>query len=286
MRTLIPSISITIIFLATLTGIETTFAYHNKYHLNSTGYDITISPNDNIPEWLFEGIKSGIIKNMIAEGKGNSFSNNNNTLQQIQIEITKYGEGTNKDNNTTKANLILTSHKYVENDKSNYDDIVGQVKNIGNELAESVKVIFTFYNNNGDIVGTDFTFLETDNLNPGQQAPFSGSVDKREIKGAVNYEIALAWYNSDGLEEYIEDVSVTKDTQEKKPIIENIKEKTENENNPFFNVDNNDIEKIDNDDDNNDNKDDDENKDNDDENEDDNENDKDDNDGEDDKDEE
>ena len=43
-------------------------------------------------------------------------------------------------------------------------------------------------------------------------------------------------------------MQVTKDPQEKIPIIENLEEKSENENIPFFNVDNKDIEKIENDD--------------------------------------
>ena len=58
------------------------------------------------------------------------------------------------------------------------------------------------------------------------------------------YETALSWYNSDGTQEYIEDIEVTKDPQEKIPIIENTDEqKSEIENLPFFNIDNKNIEK-------------------------------------------
>ena len=58
-------------------------------------------------------------------------------------------------------------------DKSNYDDITGQVKNIGNGFAEYVKIIFTFYDNIGNMIGTDYTYSNVDKLNPGQKAPFS-----------------------------------------------------------------------------------------------------------------
>ena len=72
------------------------------------------------------------------------------------------------------------------------------------------------------------------------------------------YDISLSWYNSDGTQEYIQDVNVTKDPQEIIPIIEKTEEKgSEIENNPFFNTDDKDIEKLD--DDNNDDEDEDHN---------------------------
>lgn len=61
--------------------------------------------------------------------------------------------------NSGKAKIILTSHKYIERNDSAFDDIVGQVKNIGNGIAESVEIIFTYYDTDGDIVGTDNTYV-------------------------------------------------------------------------------------------------------------------------------
>jgi len=60
------------------------------------------------------------------------------------------------------------------------------------------------------------------------------------------YDVSLSWYDSDGTQEYIQDVGVTKDSQERIPIIEKTeKEVSETENIPFFNTDGNDIEKLD-----------------------------------------
>jgi hypothetical protein len=202
----------TIFYLTTLTEIEGIYANQNN-NLNLTADDVIIISDSNIPDWLLEDIKSNIMKSIMTREEGNSFLNNNN-ISQIQIDITTdEDEGTNKDN-ISKAKIILTSHKYIENDESNYDDIIGQVKNIGSDIAEYVQTIFTFYNSNDDIVGTDYTFIDVDKLNPGQKAPFSLMLDKTKIQDAAKYEISLSWVNTaDGTEEYLENVDVTKENQ-------------------------------------------------------------------------
>ena len=119
--------------------------------------------------------------------------------------------------NPGKAKIILTSNKYIERNDSAFDDIVGQVKNIGNGTAESIKTIFTFYDSNGNMIGTDYAYIDINKLNPGQKAPFSESIDRNTTKGMTYYEVALQWNNHDGSEEYIENAQITK--EEKKPSV-------------------------------------------------------------------
>ena len=38
------------------------------------------------------------------------------------------------------------------------NDIVGEVKNLGNDTAKRVRIDLTTYDNNGDVIGTDFTY--------------------------------------------------------------------------------------------------------------------------------
>lgn len=120
------------------------------------------------------------------------------------------------EHNSGKAKIILTSHKYIERNDSTFDDIVGQIKNIGNGIAESVEIIFTYYDTNEDIVGTDNTYVNIQKLNPGQKAPFSQFMDRNTTIGMTNYEIAIKWNNADGSEEYIENAEVIK--EEEKPL--------------------------------------------------------------------
>ena len=224
-------LSISIIFsFAIISTIEPTYANHTKYHFNNSLVDVTIS-GDDIPDALLEDLKNDIA--MKVEEEKASENINNSQLQTKRIK------------DTTKAKIILTGQEYVENDDSNYDDISGQVKNIGNGTAESIKTTFTFYDSNGNMVGTDYTYLDLDKLNPGQKTPFSLMLDKTEIKNGAQYELSLSWYNPDGTEEYIEDVKVTKDPQQKiVPIIKNTKQTHENENFPLFNTDGKDIGKL------------------------------------------
>jgi hypothetical protein len=94
------------------------------------------------------------------------------------------------------------------------------------------------------MVGTDYTYIQVNKLNPGQKSPFSIMVDKIKVPDMAKYEVSLSWYNPDGSEEYIEDVQVTKDPQQKTSIIENIDEKSESENLPFFDRDTAEIENL------------------------------------------
>src|SRR5215217_8732611 len=82
-------ISIGIMFsLTTITEIKTTYANHNKFHLNNSLTDITIS-GDDIPDWLLEDMKKGIIRDMKAEEK-KALENNNTNISQLQtIETAK-----------------------------------------------------------------------------------------------------------------------------------------------------------------------------------------------------
>src|SRR5574339_764960 len=231
-----------IFYLTTITEIEKIYA-NQKTNLNFTGFDVTVTSDDNIPDWLLEDIKNNIMKTFMTREEGKPFSTTNN-ISQIQINITT-DEGTNKDE-SSKANIILTSHKYVEDDGSKYDDIIGTVKNIGDVIADWVEVGFTFYDNNNNIVSTDYTFADPSKLNANQKAPFSIMIDKGETGLAAKYELSLKWVNPDGSEEYIEDVDVTKDPQEKIPIIENTQQEREIEKIPFFTTNAKDINKFEN----------------------------------------
>jgi hypothetical protein len=106
------------------------------------------------------------------------------------------------------------------------------------------------YNKRGELIETEFTYSDPHTLKSGQKAPFDNFIDEKTGDKVKAFEVSLSWYNQDGTEEYIEDVEVTKDPQQKTiPIIENTKQNNENENFPFFNTDGKDIEKPGNDED-------------------------------------
>lgn len=68
--------------------------------------------------------------------------------------------------------------------------IVGQVENVGQETAEFVEVIATLYDADGNVVGVDFTFADTDTLDPGMKSPFT--VDILSTSGeAASYKLIV-----------------------------------------------------------------------------------------------
>jgi hypothetical protein len=233
------SVSIIIFSLAIITTIETTYANHTKNHLNNSVVDVTIS-GDDIPDALLEDLKRGIARNMkIEEQKAFEETNSNGSnISQFQI-TTPITTPTEAIKESPKGKIILTSHKYSKTpDDEVFDELPGQVKNIGNGTAEDVSIIFTYYDNNGNAIGNDNTRIYADILQPGQKSSFSGWREVSKTPDMAYYDISLSWYNSDGTQEYIQDVNITKDPQEKiPPVVETTEqENSEIENIPFFNT--------------------------------------------------
>ena len=80
--------------------------------------------------------------------------------------------------------------------------------NVGNGTAESIQVIFTYYDKNGNVIGSDYTYANQDSLKPSQKSPFSQMVDEEIGDDMEAYETSLSWQNSDGSEEYAENVQL------------------------------------------------------------------------------
>ena len=71
--------------------------------------------------------------------------------------------------------------------------IVGEVLNQAPVTAKFVKIIATFYNANGQVIGTDFAYADPPDLAPGQRAPFDiivleGSVPMYQVS---SYELTV-----------------------------------------------------------------------------------------------
>jgi hypothetical protein len=232
------SVSIIIFSLAVITTIETTYANHTENHLNNSLVDVTIT-GDDIPDALLEDLKRGIVRDMkIDEQKAFEKTNNSSSDSNIsQLQTTTTTTETIKEN--PKGKIILTSHKYSKTPEDEvFDELPGQVKNVGNGTAEDVSIIFTYYDNSGNAIGNDNYPIYADILNPGQKSSFQGWRELSKTPDMAYYDISLSWYNSDGTQEYIQDVDVIKDPQEKIPpiIVATQQENNENDNVPFFNT--------------------------------------------------
>jgi len=136
---------------------------------------------------------------------GQFFENEQNDSENNSTNLASLDEQYDSDN----AYIVLTSQKFKKS-SSDYRDLIGQVKNIGNGTAEWVKILMTFYDKNGDVLSTEFNYAEVKTLHPGQKSTFTKMISKDDIQGMDYYEIGLQWNNPDGTEGYIESAQIYK----------------------------------------------------------------------------
>jgi len=107
------------------------------------------------------------------------------------------------------AEIVLLSQK-LKKASFGYRDLVGQVKNIGSESAESVNILLTVYDKNGGVIGTDSTYADASTLKPGQKSTFKFFTSSDDFKGMDHYDLSLEWGNPDGSQGYVENAKIYK----------------------------------------------------------------------------
>ena len=118
-------------------------------------------------------------------------TNNTNTNSSSQSNLTS------SESNTAKnAEIVLLSQK-LKKESGGYRDLIGQVKNIGNDAALVVVIRSTVYDKDGNVIGTGYNFADIDTLKPSQKSTFKIMSDASNFEGMKYYEIALEWSNMD-----------------------------------------------------------------------------------------
>lgn len=75
-------------------------------------------------------------------------------------------------------------------------DIVGEIKNTSDEEVTFVKIIATFYDDNGIVIGTDFTYTDPSDIRPGRTAPYTLSIgfgDSIDVNDIAEAKYHLEW---------------------------------------------------------------------------------------------
>jgi hypothetical protein len=105
--------------------------------------------------------------------------------------------------------LVLLSHR-MKKGSGDYNDIIGQVKNIGSDTVEFVKIGLTIYDKNSDVIGTDSTYADSTTLKPNQKSSFDIFSSKDNFIGMKNYELTLQWRDSNGDDQYVDNAQIYK----------------------------------------------------------------------------
>ena len=118
-------------------------------------------------------------------------------IQLFQIAGAQLADNNNSNNN---ADVSLVSQREYSDAYSFH--IVGEVQNTGTVSAEFVEIVASFYDGNGQFVGTSFTYTNPTTVSPGMKAPFDIQLaaDDKIVKESKNYQLTLSWSNQDGKE--------------------------------------------------------------------------------------
>jgi len=85
--------------------------------------------------------------------------------------------------------LQILSHTAVF-DSLGYHKIVGEVKNDGNRKSTYVKIVVSYYDSTGKVIGKSFTFTDPTDIDVGDTAPFSISSYPNKINPS-SYELQV-----------------------------------------------------------------------------------------------
>jgi hypothetical protein len=95
-----------------------------------------------------------------------------------------------------EANCVIVGEITVTEDYEGDIKFLGEIKNIGNAKACFVKITFTMKNAQGNVIGTDFTFVNSVDLAPGQTSSFECYTEVLRAQVATwSYEIT--WQECD-----------------------------------------------------------------------------------------
>ena len=84
---------------------------------------------------------------------------------------------------------VYGGYTYVQYD---YLHVIGEMLNPTDQWLEYVKIVVTFYDSAGTMIGTDFTYTELDLIPPGDTGAFDTGIDVSTLGGEVDsYELQV-----------------------------------------------------------------------------------------------
>jgi hypothetical protein len=126
---------------------------------------------------------------------------------ESNTNVTGTSNVTSTDSESDSPQIVLLSQK-LKNAFFGYRDLIGQVKNVGNDTAESIQIHLSVYDKSGGIIGSEYTYADVNSLKPGQKSAFTIMSDSDNFKGMDYYELALEWSNPDSSQDYVENVQI------------------------------------------------------------------------------
>jgi len=96
------------------------------------------------------------------------------------------------DSMNASANCVLVGSITVQQDYSGDIKFLGEIKNDGDAKALFVKITFTMKNSGGSVIDTDFTYVNSTDLDPGQTSSFECYTDA-PYSQVASYDYEITW---------------------------------------------------------------------------------------------
>lgn len=91
-----------------------------------------------------------------------------------------------------KADCVVVGNITVTEDFEDCIKFLGEIKNQGDGKACFVQITFTMKNSSGDVIDTDFTFVSSTDLEPGQISSFECYTDV-QISDVATWSHEITW---------------------------------------------------------------------------------------------
>jgi len=176
------------------TGVKDDYGYYTIYGevQNNLGYNleyvkIVASYYDNRGQFLgssFTFTEMDILKPGQKSPFELSSFPDTFTPSEVELQVT-YSRAYSK----PFEGITILNHSGKSSTYGCYE-VIGQVQNNSNVDASYVKIVCTYYNGNGKVIGCAFCFTDIDTLRPGQKSPFELTSYPLEITPAY-YELQV-----------------------------------------------------------------------------------------------
>jgi len=91
-----------------------------------------------------------------------------------------------------KLDIVGNTTSWFNDDTFN---IAGEIRNNGSRATDFVKVVATLYNEEGTVIGSDFTYTDPSTVEAGDKAPFQFRItdfDVRDVGEIDTYKISVS----------------------------------------------------------------------------------------------
>ncbi len=94
-----------------------------------------------------------------------------------------------------EAHCLIVGEITMQKDSSGNAEFLGEIKNDGDKKAQNVKITFTIKGSGGNVLDTAFTYVNSNDLDPGQTSSFD-CLSQAPYSQVSSYEYEIRWDES------------------------------------------------------------------------------------------